>query len=165
MVPHRLGFLFCTLVFTLWMVGASALANAEPVSAEEKATSEDNRLRQRMEAAPLELKEIPIDPRFHRGGTYTDSGEGQPNVLTQSELELLEMARAAIEASRAAGTLHITRLPADIGLASDEDQAAMKMQHYEARRAQGLTRRVDEANAEIATQREEGGAPEKTTDE
>lgn len=66
---------------------------------------------------PLELLTLsPVDP-LDRGSDFTDAGLGRgpaaPNALEQSKLAL---ARAAIEASRAAGTLYaVGPRPADLG--------------------------------------------------
>jgi hypothetical protein len=50
----------------------------------------------------------PFGP-LDKGGTYTDMGAGQPGRLTEREEALLALGRAAIEASRANGTLEIQR--------------------------------------------------------
>lgn len=48
----------------------------------------------------------PFGP-LDKGGTYTDMGAGQPGRLTEREEALLALGRAAIEASRANGTLEV----------------------------------------------------------
>jgi hypothetical protein len=70
----------------------------------------------------------------HRAETLTDARLGLPaGPITAGERSKLEMARAAIEASRAAGTLFITALPEDTVPATEAELAAMKMQMLEAR--------------------------------
>jgi hypothetical protein len=55
----------------------------------------------------------PLGPQ-DKGGAYTDMGAGHPGRLTPREEALLALGRAAIEASRAAGTLEIRRsIPSD----------------------------------------------------
>ncbi|MBK8229440.1 MAG: hypothetical protein IPK72_02400 [Candidatus Eisenbacteria bacterium] len=67
---------------------------------------------------PLELRFAdPFGPE-DKGGTYTDMGGLGENRLTQREVALLELSRAAVEASRLAGTLGVgapigPRTPAD----------------------------------------------------
>jgi hypothetical protein len=81
---------------------------------------------------------IPVAPEgtIHRGGVMTDGGLGSVSSrLTVNERAKLDMARAAVEASRAAGTLYITELPEDTVPASPDELAAMKMQQLEARRS------------------------------
>ncbi len=81
---------------------------------------------------------IPVAPEgtFHRGGVMTDGGLGSVSSrLTVNERAKLDMARAAVEASRAAGTLYVTNLPDDTVPATPKELAAMKMQQLEARRS------------------------------
>lgn len=73
----------------------------------------------------------------HRGGVVTDAGDGLfATFLTPSERAKLDLARAAVEASRAAGTLEVHTLPEDTIPATQDELAAMKMQQLEARRSQ-----------------------------
>jgi hypothetical protein len=58
---------------------------------------------------PLQLFSAPPFGPDDKGGTYTEMGAGQPARLTPREEALLALGRAAIEASRAAGTLQIRR--------------------------------------------------------
>lgn len=66
---------------------------------------------------PLELLTLsPVDP-LDRGSDFTDAGLGRgPAAPTLDEAAKLAMARAAVEASRAAGTLYaVGPRPADLG--------------------------------------------------
>ncbi len=81
---------------------------------------------------------IPIAPdgAVHRGGVMTDAGLGMPvRPATALETLKLDMARAAVEASRAAGTLYVMQLPDDTIPATEDELARMKMQQLEARRS------------------------------
>lgn len=66
---------------------------------------------------PLELLTLsPVDP-LDRGSDFTNAGLGRgPAAPTRDEAAKLAMARAAVEASRAAGTLYaVGPRPADLG--------------------------------------------------
>jgi hypothetical protein len=86
-----------------------------------------------IEESLLQSTSIPGDAE-HRAETFTDARLGLPaGPLTAGERSKLDMARAAIEASRAAGTLFVTALPEDTVPATEAEQQAMKMQMLEAR--------------------------------
>jgi len=94
----------------------------------------------RIEEGPVEveaslLQSTPVaETSEHRADMFTDSGLGQPaGPITAAERSKLEMARAAIEASRAAGTLFVTELPEDTIPATEAELQAMKMQQLAAR--------------------------------
>ncbi len=56
---------------------------------------------------PLVPITLPPEPGRHRGGILTDAGAGlAPSAPTNHELAKLAMALEAVEAARAAGTLH-----------------------------------------------------------
>lgn len=86
----------------------------------------------RLDAGVLTPKQVRMDPLYHRGGTYTDAGEGRANVLNEVELRKFAAARAAIEASRAAGTLYIVALPDDTVPATPADVEQMKLDQLRA---------------------------------
>jgi len=69
-----------------------------------------------------------------RGAFLTDASAGLPaGPLTAGERAKMDAARAAVEASRAAGTLFVTELP-DVALPATPDELqAMKMQQLAAR--------------------------------
>ena len=72
----------------------------------------------------------------HRGGKFTDARLGLPAApITAGERAKLDMARAAIEASRAAGTLFLTELPDDTVPATEAELESMKMQRLAARQS------------------------------
>ena len=77
----------------------------------------------------LEPRIVPAEEGVHRGGVSTDGSRGgvapEPNSIERAKLE---MARAAVEASRAAGTLHAMELPDDTLPATLEELERMKMQ-------------------------------------
>jgi hypothetical protein len=77
---------------------------------------------------PLRLLESPPFGPDDKGSTYTDMSLGQagPAPLTDRERALLGLARAAIEASRAAGTLEIPP-PPEVRLAPVLDADAQKL--------------------------------------
>jgi hypothetical protein len=86
-----------------------------------------------IEESSLQSTSIPSNAE-HRAETFTDARLGLPaGPLTAGERSKLDLARAAIEASRAAGTLFITALPEDTVPATEAEQQAMKMQMLEAR--------------------------------
>ena len=107
-------------------------SESESIEAPARAYLEDAELRH-LPLSQLELLTVSPDPLHHRADTYTDAsltiGPGAPNVLEQVKLD---MARAAVDASRAAGTLHITHVPDDIAPATPEDVEALKRQQLEA---------------------------------
>jgi hypothetical protein len=76
---------------------------------------------------PLQLFTLsPVEP-LDRGSDFTDAGFGSAaGAPTALELAKLDMARAAIEASRAAGTLNAVG-PQAAAFVSPEDQRAAKM--------------------------------------
>jgi len=65
-----------------------------------------------------------------KGGTYTDMGLGQAGHLTQREVALLALGRAAVQASRAAGTLEM-RLGQTKAPGAGADPAAIARQKSE----------------------------------
>ncbi len=71
----------------------------------------------------------------HRGAVETDAGAalGAVSALTPAERTKLDLARAAVEASRTAGTLYVTEMPEDTIAATPEELASMKLQQFEAR--------------------------------
>jgi len=88
-----------------------------------------------IEAPSLEAIEIAPNAE-HRGATFTDARFGLPaGPITAGERSKLDMARAAIEASRAAGTLFVTELPDDTVPATEAELQSMKMQQLAARRS------------------------------
>jgi hypothetical protein len=88
-------------------------------------------LRATLELRGFELRELRPDPLHHRGGVYIDAGEVIPGELTDHERAKLEMARAAVEEARAAGTLHSTVIPEDAAPLTDEDREAAKQRRLE----------------------------------
>ncbi len=111
-------------------VGGQATEAIEPVSyAIDPNPSED-----RLVGESLELKTVRMDPLHHRGGSYTDAGEGRPGRLTEIEQIQMENARRAVEMSRAAGTLFVTTLPEDTIPATAQDVSEMKLQKLRALR-------------------------------
>jgi hypothetical protein len=114
-----------------------APANA-PVQEVERVVSPE--VANRIEEGPVELEasslqSTPVtETAEHRAEMFTDAGLGQPaGPITAAERSKLEMARAAIEASRAAGTLFVTELPDDTIPATEAELQAMKMQQLAAR--------------------------------
>jgi hypothetical protein len=95
-----------------------------------------------------ELRELRPDPRYHRGGTYTDAGEEMAGELTGYETDKLELARAAVEASRNAGTLYSTRIPENAVAPGAEDLEDMKRVRLESHAAPEL---ADDPVAGIGT--------------
>jgi hypothetical protein len=87
------------------------------------------------ELDPTSLRPTPVAPdAAQRGGVRTDASDGlPPGSLTALERAKLDEARAAVEASRAAGTLFMTELPDATLPATREELAAMKMQQLAAR--------------------------------
>ncbi len=85
----------------------------------------------RFEVQPLAPVTVPADHE-HRGGVMTSAARALPEV-TAGERAKLDAARAAVEASRAAGTLFVTHLPADTPRATPDELAAMKLQQLAAR--------------------------------
>jgi hypothetical protein len=80
---------------------------------------------------PITLRSvtIPVDPRYHRGGLLTDSDPATAAPLTANERAKLEMARAAVEASRAAGTLLVVPQEEE-DLLSPAEREAVKQQRW-----------------------------------
>lgn len=78
--------------------------------------------------ALLRLLEAPAVGPDDKGSTYTDMGAGLEgrSVLTAGERALLDLARLAIEASRAAGTLEVSG-PPEQQTAVPLDAAALKL--------------------------------------
>jgi hypothetical protein len=137
-------------VLALLLLPAAAFASAQPEQgmSARRSVEEVESIVLSETGAPLELESIQLDGPWaspilvapdgvaHRGGVMTDGGLGSPaSRLTVSERGKLEMARAAIEASRAAGTLYVAQLPEDTVPATPEELAAMKMQQLAARRS------------------------------
>ena len=84
-------------------------------------------------AVPLVATPVAPDAA-QRGAVLTDASAGRPAAApTAAERAKLDAARAAIEASRAAGTLFVRSLPEDTTPATPEELAAMKRQQLEAR--------------------------------
>lgn len=79
------------------------------------------------ETGPLQLFAAPPFGPDDKGGTYTDMGLGQPAHLTPWEQAILELGRAAVEASRAAGTLEMPRRELQ-ALPMNEDAARQKQE-------------------------------------
>jgi hypothetical protein len=86
-----------------------------------------------------ELRELRPDPRYHRGGTYTDAGEETSGGLTQYESEKLALARAAIEASHRAGTLYSTHFPEDAPAPTEDEIDDLKRARLEGSPAPDLS--------------------------
>lgn len=86
-----------------------------------------------LQVRSLQPTEVPPEAGVHRGGVYTNGNRGlplpEPNAIERLKLE---MARAAVEASRAAGTLEMTALPEDTLPATLEELQQMKQQALEA---------------------------------
>jgi len=85
----------------------------------------------RFDVTPLVSEAVPADHE-HRGGVLTNAARALP-VVTAGERAKLDAARAAVEASRAAGTLFVTHLPVETPRATPDELAAMKMQQLTAR--------------------------------
>jgi len=84
-----------------------------------------------MDAGPapvieLEAWTLPPDPRAHRGGVWTGSPEPLP-AATAGELHKLALARAAVDAARAAGTLR-RGIDEELGRLSPAERDALKRQ-------------------------------------
>jgi hypothetical protein len=78
--------------------------------------------------AELELLHLaPVEPE-DRGSSFTDAGLGQENVPNVIERAKLAMARAAIEAARAAGTLNMTAAPGPLLPPAPADIEAIKLE-------------------------------------
>ena len=139
-------------VLALLLLPAAGLASDEPVNAPPARA-----IVQEVESLAVPAPTVPFDAgtrRMHptvlvptlvpadaeqRGGTMTDAAAGlAPAAPTPGELAKLDAARAAIEASRAAGTLLVTQLPEDTTPATREEQRAMKMQKLDAHRTTPL---------------------------
>lgn len=76
---------------------------------------------------PLDLlPAAPFGPQ-DKGGSYIDMGVGQPSRLSEREVALLELSRAAVEASRTAGTLQIPVVEVIGPPVSPEDASRMKL--------------------------------------
>jgi hypothetical protein len=88
-----------------------------------------------VEVEATALQSTPIEANAeHRAASFTDANLGLPaGPITAGERSKLDMARAAIEASRAAGTLLVTELPEDTIPATEAELQSMKMQQLEAR--------------------------------
>jgi len=67
----------------------------------------------------------PFGP-LDKGGAYTDMGAGRAPHLTEREQALLALGRAAIEASRANGTLEVPRRPSTPADAGENTEQAKK---------------------------------------
>lgn len=86
----------------------------------------------RLDVSTLTPIEVAPDAA-QRGGVMTDASAGlAEGPLTSDEHAKLDAARAAVEASRAAGTLFVTSLPEDTTPATREELEAMKMQQLRA---------------------------------
>lgn len=85
----------------------------------------------RFDVGPLAPETVPADHE-HRGGVLTNAAPALPAV-TSGERAKLDAARAAVETSRAAGTLFVTHLPVETPRATPDELAAMKMQQLTAR--------------------------------
>lgn len=83
----------------------------------------------RLAAPALRSVTIPIDPLHHHGGLLTDSGPGVPAPLTVNERAKLEMARAAVQASRVAGTLLVVPQEEE-DLLTPAEREAVKLQRW-----------------------------------
>ena len=95
-----------------------------------------------MEEEPVQIEAPSLQPSQiapdadHRGAQFTDARLGlAAGPITAGERSKLEMARAAIEASRAAGTLFVTELPDDTVPATEAELESMKMQMLAARQS------------------------------
>jgi len=139
----RNGFAVLTAIL---LAPALAFASDDPVNQppENAPVQEVERIVSPESAIPMEdgvevelpsLQSMPIaGDSEHRAETFTDARWGLPaGPITAGERSKLEMARAAIEASRAAGTLFVTALPEDTVPATEVELQAMKMQMLEAR--------------------------------
>lgn len=85
----------------------------------------------RFDVTSLAPETVPADHE-HRGGVLTNAARTLPAV-TAVERAKLDAARAAVEASRAAGTLFVTHLPVETPRATPDELAAMKLQQLSAR--------------------------------
>jgi hypothetical protein len=108
-----------------------APSESERIQAPARADVQDDERRQ-VHAVPLEPRTVPADLPHHRSETLTDVGRIQAPRLNDLEVLKLEMARAAVEASRAAGTLDARPVPDDLDPATPEEVEAIKLQHLEA---------------------------------
>lgn len=93
-----------------------------------------------MEEGPIDVEAPSLQPTSiaadseHRAATFSDARLGLPaGPITAGERSKLVMARAAIEASRAAGTLFVTELPEDTVPATEAELQSMKIQQLDAR--------------------------------
>jgi len=76
---------------------------------------------------PLDLlPAAPFGPE-DKGGTHVDMGAGRPSRLTERETALLQLSRAAVEASRAAGTLLMPLVEVIAPPVSPEEASRMKL--------------------------------------
>ncbi len=100
---------------------AAATETAQaPAALLETTTDPDGLKLELLHLSPTELED--------RGSSFTDAGLGQENAPNIIERAKLEMARAAIEASRAAGTLNMMTAPGPVLPPAPADIEAIKLE-------------------------------------
>lgn len=83
--------------------------------------------------------EVRADPRYHHGEVGIDAGRDWPGALTAHETSLLDAARAAVEAARAEGRLHVTAILDEDGEWPTELAAQAKLEAWENHEVAPLT--------------------------
>ena len=83
--------------------------------------------------------EVRADPRHHHGEPAIDAGRHWPGELTAHETSLLDAARAAVEAARAEGRLHVTAILDENGEWPTELAAQAKLEAWENHVVEPLT--------------------------
>ena len=111
----------------------------------------------RLTPSVLRSVSIPVDPLHHHGGLFTDSGPGAPAPLTVNERAKLEMARAAVQASRAVGTLLVVPREEE-DLLTPAEREAVKQQRWAESPPAELPPDVAAGTAEVEPVQEVGPA-------